>query len=443
VNPSWPILIQQYIANDISDDNARALELQLKENAALRDLYLDAVHLDAALAATAEAAAMAHTLATPPSPTTVQPAPAIRHRARLAIAAIAALFTLLLTLWHQHTHAGVEFEVLRLSDHSNSPWKPGSRLRKTNLLWTQGSLEIRLSSGVTLTINGSAQLHLVSPMEVRLRAGRITADVGERGKGFLIETNDYRIVDLGTVFGVDASPSAKTDVVVFNGQVEVHEKGSSQPSLLLSQGEGVRLERNRRTSRIVSVNGPDDPRAWSAKTHPPENTLITAVSDSMSADEAGAAKWPSLRNFYRIVPNGLRNGALAFADTLDEWSDVPPELIGADQVRTFAVDRYNWWMRITLEIAQPVELFVLVDRRNPVPAWVRESFAPTGHSMTLDFKPEQARGAIVRRFPYDVWSRRVESPGTITLGAPYENPPADRKSFSPNNMFGIAARPLR
>jgi hypothetical protein len=280
-------------------------------------------------------------------------------------------------------------------------------------------------------------------MEVRLRAGRITADVGERGKGFLIETNDYRIVDLGTVFGVDAAPSAKTDVVVFNGQVEVHEKGSSQPSLLLSQGEGVRLERNRRTSRIVSVNGPDDPRAWSAKSHPPENTLITAVSDSMSADEAGAAKWPSLRNFYRIVPNGLRNGALAFADTLDEWSNVPPDLIGADQVRTFAVDRYNWWMRLTLEIAQPVELFVLVDRRNPVPAWVRESFAPTGDSMTLDFKPDQARGTVVRRFPYDVWSRRVESPGTITLGAPYENPPADRKSFSPNNMFGIAARPLR
>jgi hypothetical protein len=163
----------------------------------------------------------------------------------------------------------------------------------------------------------------------------------------------------------------------------------------------------------------------------------------MSADEAGAAKWPSLRNFYRIVPNGLRNGALAFADTLDEWSNVPPDLIGADQVRTFAVDRYNWWMRLTLEIAQPVELFVLVDRRNPVPAWVRESFAPTGDSMTLDFKPDQARGTVVRRFPYDVWSRRVESPGTITLGAPYENPPADRKSFSPNNMFGIAARPLR
>ena len=443
MSPNWPLLIQQFIANDISDDNARALEQQLKENAALRDLYLDAVHLDSALAATAEAAAMARTLAAPPPPTPVQHATDIRHRARIALATIAALFTLLLTLWHQHTHAGVEFEVLRLSDHSNSPWKPGSRLRKTNVLWTQGSLEIRLSSGVTLTINGAAQLHLVSPMEVRLRAGRITADVGERGKGFLIETNDYRIVDLGTVFGVDASPSAKTDVVVFNGQVEVHEKGSSQPSLLLSQGEGVRLERNRRTSRIVSVNGPNNAGAWSAKTDPPENTLITAVSDSMSADEAGAAKWPSLRNFYRIIPNGLCNGALAFADTLDEWSDVPPELIGADQVRTFAVDRYNWWMRITLEIAQPLELFLLVDRRNPVPAWVRESFTPTGQSVTLDFKPDQARGAIVRRFPYDVWSRRVTSAGTITLGPPYENPPADRKSFSPNNMFGVAARPLR
>ncbi len=448
MNNNWPLLIQQYISGDILDADAARLEAQLKEHPALLDLYLDAVQLDSALAATAEATTMAHQLGTAahpslPSATSVTRGNASRSLPRRhAIAAIAAACAVLLALWQQSTQAEVEFEVVRVSDPSNSPWKAGDRVKQHSVHWADGSLEIRLNNGILLTLQGPAKLTFQSGMELRLLDGRITANVGDHGKGFIIETANHRIVDLGTVFGVDATRTAKTDVVVFNGQVEVHEKGSSQPALLLSQGEGIRLERNRRSSRIVSVNGPDASGAWSAAS-PTPTALISAVSDSMSADEAEAAKWPSLRNFYRIVPQGLTEGSLAFSDTLDEWSHVPPSLVGADQVRTFAVDRYNWWMRLTLDLAHPAELFVMVDQRNPVPRWVSESFTPTGETIILDFKPDQARGTVVKRFPYDVWSRRVETPGTITLGAPYENPPADRKSFSPNNMFGIAAKALR
>ena len=32
--------------------------------------------------------------------------------------------------------------------------------------------------------------------------------------------------------------------------------------------------------------------------------------------------------------------------------------------------------------------------------------------------------------------------GEVTLGAPYPNPPVDKKSFSPNRMFGVAAKAL-
>jgi hypothetical protein len=168
--------------------------------------------------------------------------------------------------------------------------------------------------------------------------------------------------------------------------------------------------------------------------------LITSVGDSMSGDEEEAKKWPSLRNFYRIVPGGLRDGALAFADTHDVWSDVPPELFEADQVRTFAVDRYNWWMKLTLHVSRPGELFVFVDQRNPVPRWVSESFRNTGKTITLQLKPHQSGGRVVAECPYTVWSRRVDQPGIVSLGAPYEDPPEDRKSFKPNNMFGIAAK---
>ena len=64
-------------------------------------------------------------------------------------------------------------------------------------------------------------------------------------------------------------------------------------------------------------------------------------------------------------------------------------------------------------------------------------------SVTLDFKPAQAGGRVAKQLPYAIWRRVVEKPGAVTLGAPYENPPADKKSFHPNRMFGVAAKALR
>lgn len=443
----WHALIQEYICGIISEADARALERQLKSDAELRDWYLDALNLDSALAAAAEASEMSRSIPLFPVAAggglwggpirSAGPGPSRGWKA--AVAMLILSFFAAPLVW---SGRGVPVEVLRVSENASCGLKQGQRIRAGHLAWARGSVELLFASGVKASIDGPAELDVVGPLEIRLLAGKVTADVGERGKGFVIETPEARVVDLGTVFGVDATSSASTNVVVFNGKVEVYEKGAFRPLVLLSQGEGLRLESNRRTSRIVSVNGPDEAGAWSVQAQRPAAALITAVSDSMSTDEEGAKKWPSLRNFYRIVPGGLRDGASAFADTADSWSDVPAELIGADQVRTFAVDRFNWWMRLALEISRPCELFVLVDQRNPVPSWVSDSFVDTGKSVMLDIRPDHDRGRIVGRIPYSIWSRRVENPGRYLLGAPYENPPEDRKSFKPNNMFGIVAREI-
>jgi ferric-dicitrate binding protein FerR (iron transport regulator) len=446
MNADWHNLIQQYLSGTISRPDAEALERQLKADADLRDWYLDALNLDTALANVVEAAEMTRALPVPPALQTLDAA-SRRQRslwARTAVLAAAAVLIAALGVASLlQTQRSVWVELTRVSEDSSSGWRAGERIRARHLTWARGSVEMRLPSGVHISVDGPADLAFLSPMEIRLHAGKITADVGAGGKGFVIETPEARVVDLGTVFGVDATSAAKTDVVVFNGKVEVYEKGAMLPVALLSQGEGLRLERNRRTSRIVNVNGPDESGDWSSSTLSAAKAIITSVGDSMSADEEEAKQWPSLRNFYRIVPGGLREGALAFADTLDEWAAIPEELVGADQVRTFAVDRYNWWMTLTLQVSKPSELFVFIDRRNPVPHWVLESFVDTGKTVLLNFKPSQISQRVVAQYPYAVWSRKIETPGTVSLGAPYENPPEDRKSFRPNNMFGIAAKQLR
>ena len=439
MNPDSHDLIQHHMAGLLTEDEAAALQTRLKADTDLRRLYLHYMNLDVALEA--QAGSRDRVIDLLRAAPLTQHKPAGRWFSWRPLAAAAAIFAfgLLAFGWSRR---GVEVEVVQTSGTVSEEWVVGHKARLNHVALVRGSVQIRLSSGVLLDVSAPMEMKLVNDMHVQVLSGRITADVGENGKGFVIETPQARVVDLGTRFGVDASDSALTSVLVFQGQVEVYEKGATQPVALLNTGEGLRLDNHRRASRIVSVSGTDATNGWTATTPPAAPALISAVRDSMAANEEAAKKWPSLRNFYRIVPGGLRDGALAFSDEADEWSDVPASLVGADQVRTFAVDGFNWFMKLTIEVTRPVELYVLVDQRNPVPEWVSTDFTDTGETITLNFKPAHAKGQVAKRLPYSIWKRAVHTAGEVTLGAPYPNPPADKKSFSPNRMFGVAAKAL-
>lgn len=66
-------LIQQYLSGTISDVDAATLEQQLRADAALRDVYLDAMNLDSALETAAQAAETALNLPVPPSMQALSP----------------------------------------------------------------------------------------------------------------------------------------------------------------------------------------------------------------------------------------------------------------------------------------------------------------------------------------------------------------------------------
>ncbi|MEK0447722.1 MAG: hypothetical protein RLZZ399_3043 [Verrucomicrobiota bacterium] len=331
---------------------------------------------------------------------------------------------------------GVLVDVVAAQDIQPSILKQSESKRLTVLKMDQGGATLRLPSGVLLEMVAPFEIRFFDSMHVRVVRGRVTADVGEKGKGFVLDTPHTRVVDLGTRFGVDASNHLHTDVVVFQGKVELYEGAQKPKVATLTKGEGVRVENSRRMSRIVSLNGLDDSDSWIKSGTLLQRSTISAVSDNLSG------KQPSLRNFYRIVPAGLRDGSMAFADEEDRWQKVPPALVGADLVRPFAIDAFNWWLKLSVTIERPSELFVFVDMRNPVPDWLPAEFTNTGETLWLDFIPSQTPGRVAKQFQYAIWRRVVEKPGKITLGAPYSNPPEDRKSFRPNRMYGVAAKPL-
>jgi len=338
MNTDWHDLIQRYMAGLTTDSEFARLQEELKRDDGLARLYLRYMNLDIQLEARAATRVAVSEVLAQRMPTDAPQSRSVAWKF-LAAAAVVALLGIAWLSFHQTS--GVAFEIVSVSSDAVPDWKKEVRMRTNDLRMTRGTMQLRLSSGVTMDVTAPVEMKLLDAMHVRVLSGRVTADVGEHGKGFVIETPQTRIVDLGTRFGVDASDSAHTDVVVFEGQVELYEKGVAERVALLNKGEGLRVGGHRRASRIVSVTGSDESNAWSTQARPAENAIVASVGDSMITNDEGAKKWPSLKNFYRIVPGGLRDGALAFAEEMDQWRDVPPSLVGADLVRTFAVDGFN------------------------------------------------------------------------------------------------------
>jgi ferric-dicitrate binding protein FerR (iron transport regulator) len=428
-DPQWQSLVTAHIEGRLDAAQHAHLSALIQGDAAFRAEYVRQMRLDGLLTFTGRGLTAART---PSHPfTRQQSGPLFKWSSR---AAVLASLLALGTLWGSFFGVPVQIVSTRQAYPAMSSGAGTQRWRHFRM--EQGEATVRLPSGVQLDLVAPVEIRFLSAAHVRVIRGRVTADVGENGTGFVMDTPHMRVVDLGTRFGVDASASSHTDVVVLKGKVELYQGNDNARVATLNQGEGLRVEGSKRMSRIVSVNGLDDSDAWIQFPAASGGPTISAVSDNLSGHQ------PSLRNFYRIVSGGLRNGAPAFADEEDRWEKVHPALVGADLVRTFAIDAYNWWLQISLTLERPAEVFVFVDTRNPLPDWLRADFVDTGETMALDFIPSQTPGRVAERLTYAIWKRTVLAPGTLTLGAPYSDPPEDRKSFKPNRMYGVAARPI-
>lgn len=103
----------------------------------------------------------------------------------------------------------------------------GSRLDSGSVLeLVEGLAEIQYSSGVHVTLQGPATFELSSAEAGTLHAGQLVATVPRPGSGFVVRTPSLAIVDRGTQFGVRVNDDGKTEVHVFQGEVETRTQGT-------------------------------------------------------------------------------------------------------------------------------------------------------------------------------------------------------------------------
>lgn len=100
-----------------------------------------------------------------------------------------------------------------------------------------GVCELQLDNGVELIVEGPADFDLQTVGQIRLDHGRLAVRVPPAAHGFRVLTPQAELIDLGTEFGVVVDSIQATDVVVYQGLVEVHSLAHPSAPRRLSSGQ--------------------------------------------------------------------------------------------------------------------------------------------------------------------------------------------------------------
>lgn len=123
--------------------------------------------------------------------------------------------------------------------------KPGDKL---NL--AKGLVQMEFASGARIILHGPAVFTPTSATTGHLESGRLTGEVTEGN--FHLTTPAAEVIDLGTEFGVQVDSEKSTDVVVFNGKVQVVGTSGTRESLDMTKGMAARI-RSDGSKHLVGV----------------------------------------------------------------------------------------------------------------------------------------------------------------------------------------------
>lgn len=377
---------------------------------------------------------------------------------RLAAACLALLAVGAIAWWmgsNRGPAASQPNRIARIVNSSGVQWAEGAKpfypwshiAIGDRLVFRQGMMNLVVNSGVEILIDGPAEVEFASLDRLVVTEGKLAARVGPDAIGFRIETPHANVIDRGTVFGISVNSSRQTDVMVYDGIVDLDVVGEgSQARRRLATGEALRVSNHGDLSRIASVHGdeflpPPGVRVQTSRRAP----VIQSVVDNIRQSDFAKCN--------RVVAGGFEEDCRAYVDREHDWNGVdkrgiPACLLGGDYVMTFNEDKTDTSFELTLNLAQSAHVYVLIDNRVPPPDWLMHDFVDTGLEVGLDEVHRHVNmdaavgpGNSVDQI-YSVWHREVSDASSVILG------PLGREHFAKparvvqRGMYGIVATPL-
>ena len=144
--------------------------------------------------------------------------------------------------------------VAVISKHVDVAWGNDTSLKKSKrksqiplepciIEIESGLVQIDFFHGATVLLEGPSKFQVINSEQGRLIHGKLCADVPPPAIGFEILTGGFKVVDLGTSFGMSVDYEGSGEVHVFDGEVEVwHPEEDKQ--ILLQQGQSISIRGN-------------------------------------------------------------------------------------------------------------------------------------------------------------------------------------------------------
>ena len=121
--------------------------------------------------------------------------------------------------------------------------RAGAALPPTRLRLKSGVAQIEFYCGATVILQGPADFKIVSRTEAYCARGSMRATVPPQAQGFTVGSPKLDLVDRGTEFGLRVGADERTEVHVFQGQVDLYDGPRTAPPLKeLTTGKGVRVD---------------------------------------------------------------------------------------------------------------------------------------------------------------------------------------------------------
>jgi len=198
-----------------------------------------------------------------------------------AAAACVAALCFAWSWWRSHPAAPValaEPEVAVVMQMAEARWpagaelRPGDRLRPGLLRLEAGLVRLRFFSGASVVLQGPLELDLKAPNEAVVLRGKVTASVPPVAEGFTLATVGWRMIDRGTVFGVNVPTSGNAELHVLKGKVDLRANAAAAQARSLTTGQAASLGND---GTLVDV--PSQP-----ETFPSENDVFARAATQQS-----------------------------------------------------------------------------------------------------------------------------------------------------------------
>jgi ferric-dicitrate binding protein FerR (iron transport regulator) len=175
-----------------------------------------------------------------------------RRVSRTSLAAL-IISTAALLLWLAYVYLNPRTAnpiVGVLADVVDARWQdtavsiqPGQDLRAGVLNLEQGLAHIRFDGGASVILEGPARVELLSGKSMFLRQGRIVATVDRDAVGFVVDTPQGKILDLGTEFGIQVKLVGPSQIHVFQGEVVLYPT-NQDGRLKVSEGDAKSMDQS-------------------------------------------------------------------------------------------------------------------------------------------------------------------------------------------------------